>query len=90
VRWLSSNGESIAMWKGAEPQGWEKRLSNLIVFLGCYNIRDVPEDEANYVLVSDIIEKRSKVVNIPIPDISASSKIYAAGDVAIYSRVIPK
>ncbi|MBA7507580.1 hypothetical protein ES706_06300 [subsurface metagenome] len=90
VRWLSASGETIAMWKGAEPEGWENRLSNLKAFLGYYNIHGVPGEKANYVLISDIIRRRSGVVNIPIPDISASSKIYAAGDVAIYNKVSSK
>jgi len=86
LRWISIDGETVSLWKGAEPEGWENRLNTLSVLLGCYNIRDVPEEKADYVLVSDIIRRRSGVVNIPIPDISASSKIYAAGDVAIYRR----
>ena len=86
VKWLSASGEIISIWKGAEPEGWENRLGNLKVSLGCYNVRNALEEQANYVLISDIIKRRSSVVNIPIPDVSASSKIYAAGDVAIYNK----
>lgn len=86
VRWLNTNGESISMWKGASPKGWANRLECLTILLACDNIHKASEEKANYMLVSDIIEGRSRVVNIPVPDISASSKIYAAGDVAIYKH----
>lgn len=86
LRWISTDGETISLWKGAAPEGWTNRLKTLSHLFGYRGIYYVPGEEANYVLISDIIERRSKVVNIPIPDISASSKIYAAGDVTIYKH----